>query len=87
MELNIGDKPCLIFNMDETEFPPNALPLKIVTMKGAEDVKFTNVERGENMTCCKLRASGAFILPFVIFKGFVSGKCTSRIYPQNLKSQ
>jgi hypothetical protein len=71
MELNICDKPHLIFNMDETGFPLNNAPLKIVTTKGIRDVvKFTNAESGENVTvlaCCS--ASDAFILPFVIFKG------------------
>jgi hypothetical protein len=69
-EFNIRDKPRLIFNMDETGFPLN-VPPKIVTNKGVTDViKFTSVERGENVTvvaCCS--ASGVFIPSFVIFEG------------------
>jgi hypothetical protein len=70
-ELNICDKPHLTFNMDETEFPLNNVPSKIVTTKGVRDVtKFTSAERGENVTVFAwCRASGAFIPPFVIFKG------------------
>ncbi|GFG37703.1 hypothetical protein Cfor_11780, partial [Coptotermes formosanus] len=41
--------------MDETEFPPKAVPLRTVTKKGAKDVKFTNIERGDNETFCKLQ--------------------------------
>ena len=70
-ELNICDKPHLIFNMDETGFSLNNAPPKIATAKGVRDViKFTSAERGENVTvvaCCS--ASGVFIPPFVIFKG------------------
>jgi hypothetical protein len=55
MALNVGDKPHFIFNMDETEFPPKAVPLRTVTKKGAKDVKFTNIERGDNETFCKLQ--------------------------------
>jgi hypothetical protein len=71
-ELHIHEKPKLIFNMDETGFPLNNIPPKIVATKGArEDVNFTDVKRGENVTvvaCCS--ESGVFIPPFVIFKGF-----------------
>jgi hypothetical protein len=68
--------------MDETGFPLNNIPPKIVATKGAREVvKFTNVERGENVTtvvCCS--ASGVFIPPFVIFKGVRF----SDIYKQDL---
>jgi hypothetical protein len=50
-ELHIHEKPQLIFNMDETVFPLINIPLKTVVTKGAtEVVKFTNVDRGENVT-------------------------------------
>jgi hypothetical protein len=84
-ELHIHEKPQLIFNMEETGFPFNNIPPKIVATKGAREVvKFTNVDRDENVTavaCCS--ASGVFIPPFVIFKGVIFRD----IYPQDLKSQ
>jgi hypothetical protein len=50
-ELNICDKPHVIFNVDETGFPLNNVPPKIVIAKGVRDViKFTSAERGENVT-------------------------------------
>ena len=69
-ELNICGKPHLIFNMDETGFPLNNVPPKIVTAKEVRDfVKFTSAERGENVTVVACySASGVFIPPFVIFK-------------------
>jgi hypothetical protein len=77
------------FNMDETGFPLNNILPQIVAAKGARKVvKFTNVERGENVTavvCCSV--SGVFIPPFVIFKELDSETYTSRICPQDLKSQ
>lgn len=70
-EMKITDKPEKIFNMDESGFPLNNVPSKIVSQKGIREVvKLTNAERGENVTvvaCCS--ASGIFIPPFVIFKG------------------
>jgi hypothetical protein len=42
-ELHIHEKPQLIFNMDETGFPLNNIPPKIVATKEATEVKFTNV--------------------------------------------
>jgi hypothetical protein len=69
-ELHIPEKPQLVFNMDETGFPLNNIPPKIVATKGAREVvKFRNVERGENVTafaCCS--ASGVFI-PLCNFQG------------------
>jgi hypothetical protein len=69
-ELHIPEKLQLIFNMDETGFPLNNIPHKIVATKGAREfVKFKNVERGENVTavaCCS--ASGVFI-PLCDFQG------------------
>lgn len=57
--------------MDESGFPLNNLPGRIVAEKGKREVvKLTNVERGENVTavvCCN--ATGIFIPPCVIFKG------------------
>jgi hypothetical protein len=65
-EVHIPEKPQIIFNMDETGFPLNNISPKIVATKGAREVvKFTNVERGENViavACCI--ASGVFIPPF-----------------------
>jgi hypothetical protein len=87
-ELHIHEKPQLIFNKDEPGFPLNNISPQIVATKGAREVKFTNVERGENVTavaCCS--ASGVSIPPFVIFKALESEIYTSRIYPQDLKSQ
>jgi hypothetical protein len=50
-ELHIHKKLQLIFSMDETGFPLNNIPPKIVATKEAREVvKFTNVERGENVT-------------------------------------
>jgi hypothetical protein len=64
-ELHIHEKPQLIFNKDEPGFPLNNIPPKIDATKGdREVVKFTNVERGENViavACCS--ASGVFIPP------------------------
>ena len=78
-ELNICDKPHLIFNVDETGFPLNNVPPKIVIAKGVRDViKFTSAERGENVTvvaCCS--ASGAFIPPFLFSRGFSPSKHTT----------
>lgn len=70
-DLNLQNNPQLIYNVDESGFPLNNNPSKIIAEKGKREViKITNVERGENVTvvvCCS--ASGMFMPPFVIFKG------------------
>ncbi|KAJ4449181.1 hypothetical protein ANN_00577 [Periplaneta americana] len=70
-DYQLFDKPHCIYNMDESGFPLNNRPLKIVSQKGKREVvSLTNVERGQNVTvvaCCN--AAGAYIPPMVIFKG------------------
>lgn len=70
-ENEMMNQPNLVFNMDETGFPLNNKPSRIVSEKGTKEVvALTSVERGENVTviaCCS--ASGAYIPPMVIFKG------------------
>jgi hypothetical protein len=70
--------------MDVTGFPLNNGSLKIVTTKGVRDViKFTIAERGENVTVVAFcSTSGAFIPPFVIFKGIRF----KELYKQDLPS-
>lgn len=70
-ELELGEKPERIFNVDESGFPLNNKPSKIVCEKGQREViKLTSVERGENVSVVAcFSASGVYIPPFVIFKG------------------
>lgn len=71
IKLDLQDQPHIIYNVDESGFPMNNMPLKVVSEKGKSEVaSLTSLERGENVTavvCCS--ASGVFIPPFIIFKG------------------
>lgn len=71
IKLDLEDQPHSIYNVDESGFPMNNKPLKVVSEKGKREVtSLTSLERGENVTavvCCS--ASGVFIPPFIIFKG------------------
>jgi len=69
--------------MDETGFPLYNIPHTIVATKGAgEVIKFTSVERVENVTTVACySASCVFIQPFVIFKGT---RYRNTPYKQNL---
>ena len=71
-KLNIGDKPHLIFNIDEAELPTRAVVPKTVTQKTAKNMKFTSVGRGENVQVVHLSPP-----PFVIAKRV-------EMYKQNL---
>jgi len=84
-KLNIGDKPHLTFNIDETEFFSSyCSSRKLSPRKQLKDVKFTHVGRGENVIVVASRsASGAVIPPLLLLRGL---KCTNRIYPRELKS-
>jgi hypothetical protein len=82
-ELNIQDKPQIIFNVDETGFPINNILPKIVATQGARGMLLSSPasKGGENVTtvaCC--RVGSIFIPPFVIFKGkSIQAQFTSRI--------
>ncbi|KAJ4425458.1 hypothetical protein ANN_28074, partial [Periplaneta americana] len=64
-------RPECLYNQDETGLPMNNKPPNVVAQKGSRDVvSLTNVERGENVTVMAcVSATGAYIPPFVIFKG------------------
>ncbi|XP_063216743.1 uncharacterized protein LOC134527745 [Bacillus rossius redtenbacheri] len=70
-ELELREKPERIYNVDESGFPLNNKPSKIICEKGQREViKLTSVERGENVSVVAcFSASGLYIPPFVIFKG------------------
>ena len=70
-DINISDKPHLIFNMDETRM--SLKNWKIVAHKGArETVKLSSVERGENVTFVTCGSATSVFLPaFVTFKGSI----------------
>ena len=70
-EFGLQDKPQNIFNVDESGFPMNNRPEKVVGEKGKREVvSLTNLERGENVTVVvACNATGTYIPPFIIFKG------------------
>lgn len=70
-DYDLFDKPECIYNMDESGFPLNNRPTKVVSRKGKREVvSLTNVERGQNVTVAAcMNASGAYLPPMVIFKG------------------
>ena len=57
VELDLQHRPQSIYNVDESGFPMNNRPLKVVSEKGKREVvALTNLERGENVTvvvCCR----------------------------------
>ncbi|XP_069685882.1 uncharacterized protein [Periplaneta americana] len=71
IECNLEGRPECLYNQDETGLPMNNKPPNVVAQKGSRDVvSLTNVERGENVTVMAcVSATGAYIPPFVIFKG------------------
>jgi hypothetical protein len=60
-ELNIQDKPQLIFNLDETGFLLNKIPPKIIATKGATEVKFTSVERDDIVITVACRSANGVL--------------------------
>jgi hypothetical protein len=63
-EYDLLDKPHNVYNMDESGFPLNNCPQKIVSAKGKwEAVSLTNVERGENVTVV---AAGTYVPPMIV---------------------
>jgi hypothetical protein len=70
-EHNLLDKPHKVHNMDESGFPLNNRPQKIISAKGKwEVVSLTNVEIGENETVVAcFNATGTYVPPMIIFKG------------------
>lgn len=71
IDQDLTTSPQSIYNVDESGFPMNNRPMKVVSERGKREVvSITNLERGENVTavvCCS--ASGVYIPPFIIFKG------------------
>ena len=68
IEAELMERPCQIFNLDESGFPLNPKPTKVISRKGAKDpVCFTSSEKSEIpvLSCCS--AGGYAILLLVIF--------------------
>lgn len=65
------NKPCALFNMDETGLQLNNRPGHVIAGKGSKSVPLvTSSEKGETITlvaCCN--AEGMFLPPVVIMKG------------------
>jgi hypothetical protein len=59
--------------VDETGFPPNNVPPKIVTAKGVRDViKFISAERGENVLLLHAAVQVVYLFLLLLFsRGFV----------------
>lgn len=69
-ELKLGDKPHLIFNLDETSFCIDPSKTKVVGLKGAKSTRIISSAGRENtsvLICCS--ADGRKLPPLVIFKG------------------
>lgn len=70
-ENDLLNKPCRIFNMDETGIQVNNKAEHVIATKGAKDVySLTSAEKGENISliaCCN--AEGTFFPPVLIIKG------------------
>jgi hypothetical protein len=57
--------------MDESGFPLNNRPQKVVSAKGKREIiSLTDVKRGENVTVVTcFNAAGTYVPPMIIFKG------------------
>ena len=67
-ESDLAERPCQIFNLDESGFPLSTKPPKIVTRKGERHpIAVTGIDKGQItvLACCS--AGGYSIPPLVIF--------------------
>ena len=69
-EYDLNDKPCQLFNMDETGMPLNPKPLKMVCATGSKNpVSITSGNKSQITVVGCVNAAGYCIPPMVIYGG------------------